>query len=403
MAAHNWHPESGLLSLPDDLLYTTFSELTLPSKVLFSRSCARLRHLFHNSCALALAFISPSERAEYLIGIAQVLPDHYFCIKCERVHTINKMDDPLNPLFLFSCPSGFSVLKYHTITPKLGSGYWLLHHHVQLALKYARRGDTKQKYLRQLMAPHVATRTLTPPMTYFSVQPAIIHGKFLLFRTWTFEQDSVIGGATQLEICPHLNILDINLPSRLLNPLSETLNTANATKGAPVYKACHRCPTDYSVMVLSNHIVFCTWQDFGGERTTSDMAWYIHVKNETNNEFRGPTVPHIEGSLREAFSGQIGQSNASESEKKISKWGASIESNERTEWTKEYKEWSERRKEWSKRSREWSKISIEWHKRHGEWIEKNKACKEWAERCNKWSERCKEWSERCKEWSERCK
>ena len=303
MTAHAWHPESGLLRLPDDLFNMIFSELTLPSKVLFSRTCARLRHLLHNSCALALAFISSSERAEYFVGIAQVLPNHYFCIKCEKIHTINEIDDPLNPLFLFSCPAGFSVLKYHTITPKLGPGYWLHHHHVQLALKYARRGDTQTKYFRRLMAPHVATRTLIPPMTYFSVQPAIIHGKFLLFRTWTFEKDSVVGGVKRLELCPHLKVLDTDLPSRQVNPLYETLNKANKTKGVPMYNACHRCPTDYSVMVLSNHVVFCTWQDFGGESTTSDMAWYIHVENETNDEFRGPTVPHIEGSLREAFSG----------------------------------------------------------------------------------------------------
>jgi hypothetical protein len=284
MAAHPWHPESGLRSLPDDLFYMIYSELSLPSRVLFSRTCARLRHLFHNSCALALAFISPSELAEYLVGIAQVLPDHYFCIKCERIHTIDEMDDPYDTHFLFSCPTGFSILKYHTITPKLGSGYLLLHHHVQIALKYARWGDTKRQYFRQLMAPYVATRTLTLPMSYFSVQPAIIHGKFLLFRTWTLEQDSVMGGVKRLELGPHLKVLDIDLPSRRLNTLYETFNTANKNKGVPVYKACHRCPTDYSIMVLANHIVFCTWQDFGGESTTSDMAWYIHVENETNDE-----------------------------------------------------------------------------------------------------------------------
>lgn len=60
----------------------------------------------------------------------------------------------------------------------------------------------------------------------------------------------------RLELCPHLKILDTDLPSRQVNPLYEILNTANKTKGVPMYKACRRCPTDYSVMVLSNHIVF---------------------------------------------------------------------------------------------------------------------------------------------------
>ena len=60
----------------------------------------------------------------------------------------------------------------------------------------------------------------------------------------------------RLELCPHLKILDTDLPSRQVNPLYETLNTANKIKGVPMYKACHRCPTDYSVIVLSNHIGF---------------------------------------------------------------------------------------------------------------------------------------------------
>lgn len=143
------------------------------------------------------------------------------------------------------------------------------------------------------------------------------------------------------------------------------------------------------------------------------MAWYIHVENETNDGFRGPTVPHIEGSLREAFNSQIGQRKASENgmkmgerdtskseeemdkwdtsknEKKIGKWGASVENDKRTERIKECKDWSERREEWSKGC-------TEWHKRNKEWKVCNERCKEWAD---EWANRCNERTKNENKWA----
>lgn len=293
------------LDLPLDVLLLIFDQLPLYSNILASRTCKTLRFLLHSKCSSATRKLSDDERLEVIAGLADVLPDHQLCISCNALHIVDTDDIPSNLTRRYKCP----LFTGHCGSLDFGICYTVRHYHVQLALKYARLGNVHQAYLRKLMeSSSVASSGFYEMTVKFSAYPTIVDGRFILFTIWQFDEETVPLSLETLSrpafrFCPHLGLISRPNPRILRNPLMDVVCTAFkvANMGQDLHHSCGRCPTDYSITVHPSRVVFRIWQDLGPGASLADPCWRSHIWSDKNDDFRGPTVFHQPGSIRDMY------------------------------------------------------------------------------------------------------
>lgn len=293
------------LDLPPDILLLIFDQLPLHSNIIASQTCKTLRFLLHSKCSSATRKLSDDERLEVLAGLADVLPDHQLCTSCNALHIVDMGDIPSDLFFRCGCQP--SAGRHNSLD--FGICYTVRHYHVQLAVKYARLGNVHQPYLRKLMeSSSVASSGFYGMAVKFSVYPNIVDGRFILFTIWQFDEETVPLSLETLSrsafrFCPHLGLISKPNPRILQNPLIDVVYTAfeEANMGQGFHHSCGRCPTDYSITVRPSRVVFRIWQDLGPGAPLADPCWHSHIWSDDNDDFRGPTVFHQPGSIRDMY------------------------------------------------------------------------------------------------------
>lgn len=301
------------ITLPHCVLDKIVLELDLPTKAMLSRTCRLMRHLLRADCASAVRRLSAEQYVEYLTGLAAAVRDYYLCGHCNMLHPIDLCDIPdgrYKTRARSPCKSGLGKPR-----PEFGGDYRLEFHHVDLAIKLSRgrqggRGS-RRTYLRDLTRTYRLSQQRGLPLSVtFTARPSIVSGRFILFRSWEYEEkDRPINLETIkfLSICPHLTVSSYDnrklrtnpLYAAIVDPPKKELETRSLT-----LDSCSRCPTDYSVDFSPGRLHVCAWQDFGGGNSSERrLSWQVFVPSIKNNEFRGPTVPHIPGSIRQYYIG----------------------------------------------------------------------------------------------------
>lgn len=85
-------------------------------------------------------------------------------------------------------------------------------------------------------------------------------------------------------------------------PLERAL--AYADRGVETDKmlSCNHCPTDIHLSTKPGKVIVRIWHDFGTATTTPHSEqWLSLIVSPKNNEFMGPSVPHVKGSIQRRF------------------------------------------------------------------------------------------------------
>jgi hypothetical protein len=185
------------------------------------------------------------------------------------------------------------------------------HHHIQLALKYARLGNINQAYLEKLLAPY--TNSFSSQSLTYSAQPIIVENQFVLVDKWVFgngitDVSPSDIGSWGFVLCPHIVFHSpgqyTGYSFQWLQPVKEferTMNQAFDYPGKGVDHYCTYCPMDYSVSVSNSPVIvsFQAWHNLGTHGSPMDPMWTSHLWRNTTRPSKIVRHHHIPGSVRE--------------------------------------------------------------------------------------------------------
>ncbi|KAI1376295.1 hypothetical protein F4677DRAFT_445553 [Hypoxylon crocopeplum] len=321
--------DSALLQLPPELLLLIWEELPRVNQAVLSQTCRALYVLLSHDSATAC--FSENIYLEYLATMARDLPGRWVCEACLQTHPINELDTP-RTIKHCSCPLGLDRWRRQSYGKayKLDSRLLTIdHRHIQTALKYTRlKPPNTEDHLQRLLAPHCNRNFITHHYPFnrssilnvrYSVFPKIVRGRdgnlrFLTLSTFLYHKINrrlTVQSMGQLRICPHL---DITLGYRFAPPCAlDCLGMSirillEDGDFSHISGCCPRCPTDFKVEASEERVLLCVWQDLGPECSPMDLAWRAHVSDYRlltggpNIRFRGPCLPHAEGSIRRLYS-----------------------------------------------------------------------------------------------------
>lgn len=83
-----------MLNVPNEILMTIIDHLNLHDQFLLSQTCTATRKLTHRNWELDLQGLSRAEQIKFWTGLAYVLPNHWVCGPCGKLHAIKKWDGP---------------------------------------------------------------------------------------------------------------------------------------------------------------------------------------------------------------------------------------------------------------------------------------------------------------------
>lgn len=313
-----------ILQVPNEILMEIIDHLHLHDEFLLSQTCRAFRKLTQRNWELAFERFSWAKRMDFRTGLAYVLPNHWVCGPCGKLHTIDTWwgwDGPKNNGFpLVPQCQQQDGLNFDTIYP-------LRHTHVQLALKLTRMRSVNQEYLKYIMSPFT-TETMSSPylrlrLTYYAV-PKVVAERFLLQVKREFRDGDemasarVCPGELHLEhICPHMMIMASKAYGRRagsglsrvfgLDGLSKDVHLAFASFGETFFGHCKRCPTDYAVLAHPGILTIYSWHDLGSYRSPFSQQWTVHIRTSQNEFCDGPLVHHHPGTIRDTYlEGSVG-------------------------------------------------------------------------------------------------
>lgn len=295
------------LRLPNEILLEIISYLELHDEFLLSQTCKVIRMLIQRDWILTLNQLSYIQQLDFWTGLAYVLPNHWVCGPCCRLHKATFRDLP-----------GYQQPRLCQQQDLKFDHFYKLHHsHIQLALKLTRMRYTNQSYLKNIISPFTRQRLgrSSSKLHYFyRASPKVITERFLLQVQHTFRDDTQsvsLKGLPTTSICPHMRILasrtnrpytnDKVLQALGLKGLMEDVYLAFSRLGHEISGHCTRCPTDYTVVVTPSIITIYTWHDLGSYTSPLHKEWTIHLRSNGNTPSKGPVVYHIPGSIQQMY------------------------------------------------------------------------------------------------------
>lgn len=298
---------------PSPVLHTIFEYLPWSALELLSRTCSMLWKQLHPLCKAAVSGMCQEEHIQHQTELAQAMPLHFICADCGRLHRANLEDVPA-VCSRSSCVSCPGKLESYQKSPDLAYGYQLEYHHIQLALKLCRLG-LFGGYVDNILQPYYARSSthdtfatiqlfVRPILTLHEPKPS-----FLVFRTMEFfehtgEHAEPLGADTiqSLVICPHASLSDGDPEDMRCDVLYDAIEDARLGLSSCQDFACRRCPTDISIDAQPSRLRVRVWHDLGQEGISpTDLPWRIHIGGPENNEFVGPSVSHVNGSIRARY------------------------------------------------------------------------------------------------------
>lgn len=297
-----------IVELPAELILCITGHLAAHDKFLLSHTCRAMQRLASCDWNEYLRSRSPTERNDFLLGLAYSTPNHWACESCGRLHAIDWCDFPLwrtSPSCVQPTDSG----------ARTWARYNLEHHHIQLALKLSRRGANRS-HLKRLLATHYNVMACSGVTFSYYAYPKIVEGHFLLFErilvgdghrrvSYPRPQQSLIA------ICPHLTV--VNNPVcyrwlieglRLTTELDQSMALAVCNSGKEIHGHCKWCPTDYSVIFSrkNGQLVFNAWHDFGAYGSISSPHWSSQVwRQGGGHDQRSTQFDRVPGECRAAY------------------------------------------------------------------------------------------------------
>ena len=297
---------SPLFSVPLDIFLVICDRLPLASLLFLSQTCFDARSRLEKICLGTISQLDANAYLGLLVDLAYVLPDYQVCVDCSTLHQVDVDDLPSSsPFYRNACMRRPKLPEEPWEYYLFGPGYCLAHHHVALALKYHRLGNSYQEYLGKLMTPYTWSSSIDDPlkMTY-TAKPMVVNGEFLLFTIRTFEHDNRLGFqplATFFMICPHARYW-FDGREDVPNCLTPIMHRVAKNPRLRVSRRCNRCPTDYKIFVAGGRLVCHVWQNMGCPLSQIDKNWRIFCHNPDNRTIKGPTIRQKPHSVRMKFS-----------------------------------------------------------------------------------------------------
>lgn len=299
-----------IVELPDELVLCIMDHLAAHDKFLLSHTCRSMRRLASCDWDEYLSSRCPSERNDFLMGLAYNMPNQWACERCGRLHAIDRFDLPSGRRFP-SCIRGTGH------GARIWANYYLEHHHIQLALKLSHLGANKN-YLKKLLATHYHTIIGSGTSIVYAAHPKIVEGHFLLF------EKIVIGEKhcrrpyepmqqTFISFCPHLVLINSWLGFQyvmdwfpLMTELDKSIALAMRNPGKAIHGHCKWCPTDYSVILseLNGRLIFGAWHDLGGYGSVLNPYWSSQVRLQDRHRHHHQPTPQsdrLPGGYRDAY------------------------------------------------------------------------------------------------------
>ncbi|KAF5585327.1 hypothetical protein FPCIR_8410 [Fusarium pseudocircinatum] len=257
-----------LLGLPVEVLMCILDHAELCDLYWLSQTCKSMRRLAKRDFRTMVSN-NAEDKAEFLLGLAYVLPDHYFCMKCCMLHIFDRHHTSMMPPH---CQDQSVNHRRIYVT-----GYDLQYQHVQLALKYNRLGESYRDALASLMRTHYESCSRGPlgPDIHFSATPEIKNGHFLLHEEWILKAHCNLPCyfmGVSVPICNHIDLFGCRPRNNLLQEFRgatwclmrhATLLENQEMEGSR-HGSCKTCSTSFVFSVpREKKVVLNTTHDYG--------------------------------------------------------------------------------------------------------------------------------------------
>ncbi|KAI5458910.1 hypothetical protein BGZ63DRAFT_447367 [Mariannaea sp. PMI_226] len=308
-----------IIRLSPESMIALADRLPMHSQVLLAQTCRSLRQVLYSLHKTGLG-LDREETLELLTCLARDMPERWVCERCLTMHICRQSDIPRARGYR-SCPRHSDLTTYKT------GRIHFFHHHIQLALKYARLkriSAIQHQYLDAVLAVHTVPSdgTLsweTGVSATHSLRPKIVRGNFLIKSKIHFNkgpQEVLPGNLRYWPICKHQRLMSLrslcDQPQMLLRPLKpeyallEMILAALAAEGNDeVHLSCPLCPTDFSVQISPRRVTLRIWVDLGRESSPLDELWKVRAGKDESSIFR---VPNEEpGRVRSLYESRRGR------------------------------------------------------------------------------------------------
>ena len=246
---------SAFLDLPLDVLCSICDELPLPAKILLSQSCKAMWHMLHSTCSSRLRTLAQKDRFDTLRELGNLLPDNYYCTRCNVLHLVEPDDVPN--------VTNWYKRRHVCYTPGrmfedlcLQHYYIFAFHHVQLALKYSRMTDWHQDYRTNILQQFETRPVGSPIIKSSAAKPKVVNARLILLVTYVLYADALQYDLRKSDLtkyihfCPHHFFgIGSGLDQSIALMLQEAaIKAATMPEQHTQLFTCNSCPTDYSVM-----------------------------------------------------------------------------------------------------------------------------------------------------------
>lgn len=278
------------LNLPVDILHTVCDELPLSTTILLALTCKDLWYTLRNKCRARFSAMTREDQFDTLTELANVLPDEYHCLTCNLLLPV--ASDDLPGYIIFSrhpyhrCRTSRS--RDHLLWAQ-PSSYELFFHHVQLAMKYSRKKDTHQDYLKNILREYETHPARPSIIKTFRAKPKIVENKFILLMTYVLDAKACRSADRSdkshfVSFCPHHCIgLGIGPRYSFATNVRRAAVDALRDPALPIRLfSCQSCSSDYAIIANKEEVVIMAWRDLGNGLSVKDPCWQSQVFTPEN-------------------------------------------------------------------------------------------------------------------------
>lgn len=244
----------------------------------------------------------------FLRDLVKDLPNYWICFQCHRLHQLSRVPWPRSILEPpHKCMATGSSTAYYT-----PSQYRISFPYIQLAMMRQQYSSSHGLPLEAFQSTEIFSSKSTRSMQLLSVEARIASDEFLTrSQLWVLaprDHCQLIATVDLLcQLCHHGWLSEI--PSRIRSCL-EDLKSQGRTHAH--VQQCLKCHMDFEIEVLDFAerglaIVLTRWHNLGKGLDPADAKWYSHGGSPWSNRPDGYVhVPHVLGSVRDAYENQEG-------------------------------------------------------------------------------------------------
>lgn len=318
-----------ILNMPREILLEIMDHLELHDTFHLSHVCRCFRALTKRDWKEAVHQLPRHLQLSFWTGLAFVMPNHWACSLCSKLHKRNPSDAPgwtfpsisddRDNARAQNRPARCIWEQQQDPPEMIAAPCWMMDHsHLQLAVKLTLRPqDGNASYLERLMqvferqnysfaSHHLLDMIMTPK---------IVDGRYLLLVQYVSRLRSnkpiSFEKAPPIRVCRHMRIRaptsagpypDSWLARDLgMKGFMDDTYSAFCAPGRAFQGHCRRCMTDYTVVVTGGRLMIDEWHDYGPYGTVHGEEYESQCCGELDTPSTGPTVYHSPGSVRQRY------------------------------------------------------------------------------------------------------